>query len=117
MLIKKGLGLAIATILVTGQLYAQTGKQITVTGKVKFPDPSGKEKIYLGQYVGEGFKKAFKAMDSTTLDANNTFKFKVNSSNPDFYQIRVYYMDRIDFWADKEDLTISFRGIDTAKMK
>ncbi|MCO4292848.1 AhpC/TSA family protein [Solitalea sp. MAHUQ-68] len=114
---KRRLGLAVAALFAATSLFAQSGKSITVTGKVKFPDPSGKDKIYLGQYVGEGFNKAFKAIDSTSLDANNTFQFKVNTNKPDFYQIRVYYMDRIDFWADKDDLKISFRGIDTAKVK
>ncbi|UKJ07646.1 TlpA disulfide reductase family protein [Solitalea lacus] len=112
--IKKVLALTLA-LMSAGALYAQSNKQITVTGKVKFPDPTGKYKIYLGQYVGDGFAKAFKAMDSTALDANNTFKFTINTNKPDFYQVRVYYMDRIDFWADKDDLKINFRGIDTAK--
>lgn len=113
---KKGLGLALTMLVGAASLYAQS-KQITVTGKVKFPDPTGKDKIYLGQYVGEGFNRVFKPMDSALLSADNTFKFKINTENPDFYQIRVYYMDRIEFWADKDDLSISFRGIDTAKMK
>ncbi|SMO56434.1 TlpA disulfide reductase family protein [Solitalea koreensis] len=114
---RKILSLIVASILCSGSLMAQSNKQIAVTGKVKFPDPTGKYQIYLGQYEGEGFKKAFKAIDSAKLDANNTFSFKINTQKPDYYQIRVYYMDRIDFWADKDDLKISFRGIDTAKMK
>ena len=101
-----------------GNLFAQKGKQqITITGNVKFPDPTGRFKIYLGQMVGEGFKKVFKALDSTNLDQSNTFKFKVDTKRPDFYQLRVYYMDRIDVWADKDNLSINFRGIDTAKRK
>lgn len=99
-----------------GNIFAQESKQIIVTGNVKFPDPSGKRQIYLGQMRGEGFKKTFVPIDSARLDADNTFNFKINTTTPDFYQIRVYYMDRIDIWADKDNLKIDFRGIDTAKV-
>ncbi|MDR2272502.1 MAG: TlpA family protein disulfide reductase [Sphingobacterium sp.] len=103
-------------LLVAGTLFAQGSKVITVTGHVKFPDPTGKRQIYLGQMKGEGFKKVFTPMDSAVLDNKQNFQFKINTAVPDFYQIRVYYMDRIDIWADKDDLTINFRGIDTAKV-
>lgn len=39
------------------------------------------------------------------------------ADKPDFYQVRVYYFDRIDFWADKDNIHVNVRGIDTAKMK
>jgi len=114
---KTGLLLLAALLCIMCQGYAQKGKYVTFTGKVKFPDPTGKYQIYLGKYVGEGFKRAFKALDSTKLDANNSFSFKVNAEKPDFYQVRVYYFDRIDFWADKDNIHVNVRGIDTAKMK
>lgn len=96
--------------------FGQHNKSITVTGHVKFADPTGKNKIYLGQMQGDGFKKVFVPIDSAKLDTEQKFRFNINSSTPDFYQIRVYYMDRIDIWADKDDLNINFRGIDTAKV-
>ncbi|WP_316837780.1 TlpA disulfide reductase family protein [Pedobacter nutrimenti] len=111
-------------LLLTSTLFAQTpkrnkaiAKEIVVQGEVKFPDPTGKYKIYLGQMKGEGFKKVFSPIDSVQLNADNTFSFHIKTAKPDFYQIRVYYMDRIDFWADKDDLKIKFRGIDTARVK
>lgn len=114
---KKGLILAVAALMMVCSSFAQKGKQVTFTGKVKFPDTEDKYWIYLGKYEGEGFKRAFKALDSTKLDANNSFSFKVNAEKPDFYQVRVYYFDRIDFWADKDNIHVNVRGIDTAKMK
>jgi thiol-disulfide isomerase/thioredoxin len=114
---KKGLILAAMALMIACSCFAQKGKYVTFTGKVKFPDPEGKYQIYLGKYEGEGFKRAFKALDSTKLDANNSFSFKVNAEKPDFYQVRVYYFDRIDFWADKDNIHVNVRGIDTAKMK
>lgn len=102
--------------VVAGALFAQGSKEITVTGHVKFPDPTGKQRIYLGQMKGDGFKKVFTPMDSAILDDKQNFQFKIKTAVPDFYQIRVYYMDRIDIWADRDDLTINFRGIDTAKV-
>lgn len=106
-------------LLMASTLFAQTSKmkaakEITVQGKVQFPDPTGKYKIYLGQMKGEGFKKVFSPIDSVQLNEDHSFSFHIKTAQPDFYQIRVYYMDRIDFWADK-DLKINFRGIDTAK--
>jgi thiol-disulfide isomerase/thioredoxin len=116
-MIKRSLILAIATLLMISSSFAQKGKTVTFTGTVKFPDTENKYPIYLGRYEGEGFKKAFKAIDSTKVDANNNFSFKVPADNPDFYQVRVYYFDRIDFWADKDNIHVNVRGIDTAKMK
>ncbi|MFA4866830.1 MAG: TlpA disulfide reductase family protein [Pedobacter sp.] len=116
-MIKKGLTLAVAVLLMVSSSFAQKGKTVTFTGTVKFPDTEKKYPIYLGKYVGEGFKRAFVAIDSTTLDAKNSFSFKVPADKPDFYQVRVYYFDRIDFWANKDNIHVNVRGIDTAKMK
>ncbi|SMC66462.1 DUF4369 domain-containing protein, partial [Pedobacter nyackensis] len=116
-MIKKSLTLAVAVLLMVSSSFAQKGKTITFTGTVKFPDTENKYQIYLGKYEGEGFKRAFKAFDSTKVDANNNFSFKVPADKPDFYQVRVYYFDRIDFWADKDNIHVNVRGIDTAKMK
>lgn len=116
-MIKKGLTLAIAALLMVSSSFAQKGKTVTFTGNVKFPDTENKYPIYLGKYEGEGFKRAFKAIDSTKVDANNNFSFKVPADKPDFYQVRVYYFDRIDFWADNDNIHVNVRGIDTAKMK
>ncbi|WEK18638.1 MAG: TlpA disulfide reductase family protein [Candidatus Pedobacter colombiensis] len=116
-MIKKSLTLVVAVLLLAGSSFGQKGKTVTFTGTVKFPDTENKYQIYLGKYEGEGFKKAFKAFDSTKVDANNNFSFKVPADKPDFYQVRVYYFDRIDFWADKDNIHVNVRGIDTAKMK
>ena len=116
-MIKRSLILAIAMLMMLSNSFAQKGKTVTFTGTVKFPDTENKYQIYLGKYEGEGFKRAFKAFDSTKVDANNNFSFKVPAETPDFYQVRVYYFDRIDFWADKDNIHVNVRGIDTAKMK
>jgi thiol-disulfide isomerase/thioredoxin len=116
-MIKKGLTLAVAALLMASSSFAQKGKTVTFTGKVKFPDTENKYQIYLGKFEGEGFKKVFKAFDSTKVDANNNFSFKVPAEKPDFYQVRVYYMDRIDFWADNDNIHVNVRGIDTARVK
>ncbi|MBE9599587.1 TlpA disulfide reductase family protein [Pedobacter sp. MC2016-24] len=116
-MIKRSLLFTIAALLMVCSSFAQKGKTVTFTGNVKFPDTENKYPIYLGKYEGEGFKRAFKAIDSTKVDANNNFSFKVPADKPDFYQVRVYYFDRIDFWANKDNIHVNVRGIDTAKMK
>jgi thiol-disulfide isomerase/thioredoxin len=116
-MIKKGLMLAVAALFILSSSFAQKGKTVTFSGTVQFPDTENKYPIYLGKYEGEGFKRAFKAIDSTKVDANNKFSFKVPADKPDFYQVRVYYFDRIDFWANNDNIHVNVRGIDTAKMK
>jgi thiol-disulfide isomerase/thioredoxin len=116
-MIKRSLLLTIAALFMVCSSFAQKGKTVTFTGNVKFPDTENKYPIYLGKYEGEGFKRAFKAIDSTKVDANNNFSFKVPADKPDFYQVRVYYFDRIDFWANNDNIHVNVRGIDTAKMK
>lgn len=116
-MIKKGLIMGIAMLGIISGSFAQKGKTVNFTGSVKFPDTENKYQIYLGKYEGEGFKRAFKAIDSTKVDANNKFSFKVPADKPDFYQVRVYYMDRIDFWANTDNIHVNVRGIDTAKVK
>lgn len=116
-MIKRSLLLTVAALLMVCSSFAQKGKTVTFTGNVKFPDTENKYPIYLGKYEGEGFKRAFVALDSTKVDANNNFSFKVPADKPDFYQVRVYYFDRIDFWSDKDNIHVNVRGIDTAKMK
>ncbi|WP_159452674.1 TlpA family protein disulfide reductase [Pedobacter nyackensis] len=116
-MIKKGLTLAIAALLMISSSFAQKkAKTVTFTGTVKFRDPTNKYPIYLGQYVGEGFSRTFKALDSTKLDANNKFSFKVPADKPDFYDVQVLYSDYLTFWADKDNIHVNLRGIDTAKM-
>ncbi len=116
-MIKRGLILLAVVLCFVSNSYAQMGKVVTFTGTVKFPDPTGKEKIYLGKYIGDDYKRVYKVIDSAQLDANNSFSFKVKVDTPDFYQVKVYYFDRIDFWADKDNIHVNVRGIDTAKMK
>lgn len=116
-MIKRAFILAIASILVLSNSFAQKkGKTITFTGHVEFRDPSGKYPIYLGQYVGDDFDRSFKVLDSTKVDANNNFSFKVPADKPDFYDVQVLYSDYMTIWADKDDIHVNLRGIDTAKM-
>lgn len=115
MLRKYLMSLLMALLSLTAS-QAQTKKNITFSGIVKFPDTSKKLGIYLGKYEGEGFKREFKILDSARLDNSNQFKFQVPASR-EFYEVRVYYMDRVTFWSEKDDIHVAVRGIDTAKMK
>lgn len=115
-MIKKSLFLAVMALLMTTASFAQKGKPLTFTGHVKFPDTENKYPIYLGKYVGDGFSQVFKAIDSTKLDAKNNFSFKIPAGKPGFYEVRVYYFDRIHFWAEHDNIHVNVRGIDTAKM-
>jgi peroxiredoxin len=114
--IRRGLGLAIAVLCLASQLSAQSGKYITVSGKVNFP-PS---KEYQQKFPFLLQKKSGSDMitiDTILLKADSTYSIKVDARKPDLYNIDVYQWDRITFWANKENLRINFRGEDTAKMK
>lgn len=97
-------------------ITAQTN-QITVSGKIQFPDFTNENKIILGIRGGDGIVKEFKALDTIKVNQDSTYSLKLKVATAGFYELRVYYMDRITFWADKENLTINFRGLDTARVK
>ncbi len=107
--------MAIAVLLTISLLYAQPGKYITVSGKVKFPPPKEHQEKFpflLQKRTGDDVK----IIDTIRLKADGSYSFKVNTSKPDLYELDVYKWDQITFWANKENLKIDFRGQDTAKV-
>lgn len=89
-------------------------KSITLSGHVKFADSNDKFGITLNKRneVGE-----FELVKEIKLDSLNHYTFSMETSTPDFYTLDVYKQQRIEFYADNENLEINFRGIDTAKIK
>lgn len=87
---------------------------ISVEGHVKFTDKDNKFGITLNR---RNEKNELEVIKEIKLDAGNKYHFELKVDTPAFYTLDVYKAQRIQFYADDEDLTINFRGIDTAKIK
>jgi thiol-disulfide isomerase/thioredoxin len=90
---------------------AAQNKTITVKGNVQFNEPkfkmelyrfNGNEKVVVGEF---------------DVDANNNYEFKFEVKVPGLYHLDCKKWERISFWAEDENVTINFRGADTAKIK
>ena len=93
-------------------------QKITVKGHVKFADANDKFGITLNKLKDNGeFKNEYEVVKEIKLDADNNYAFDLKVENPEFYRLDVYKQQRVEFYADDEDLEINFRGIDTAKIK
>lgn len=119
---KRFLILGVMALFAASSLYAQTKgaasqkKEITVKGKLQFTkDPFNRTYVNYGIRLskGKGDKKV--ELMRVTPDANGNFSFKVDATNPQLYNLSVYGIEYVDFWAHKDDLTINVRGVDTCR--
>ncbi|MCK0132160.1 TlpA family protein disulfide reductase [Flavobacteriaceae bacterium F08102] len=89
-------------------------KKITVKGHIKFADADDQFGINLTR---RNVDNEYETVKEITLDENNNYRFEIEVDQPKYYTLDVYKQQRVEFYADDEDLTIDFRGIDTAKIK
>ncbi|UNY98750.1 TlpA family protein disulfide reductase [Zhouia spongiae] len=90
-------------------------KTITVKGHIKFADANDKFGVTLTQYNTD--KQEFEVLKEIEVDSANNYSFELDTDTPEFFNLDVYKQQRVEFYADDEDLTINFRGVDTAKIK
>ena len=83
---------------------------ITITGKVEFPDNRFKMSII----KRNGFDKTI--IDSVELNKDGTYAFEMKVDKPGVYSLDCQKWQRVDIWAENEDLEIDFRGMDTSKV-
>jgi peroxiredoxin len=88
--------------------------KITVKGNVKFADANNKFGITVEERNEDNESKVVKEVK---LDSQNNYSFELEADKPKFYTLNVYKQQRVEFYADDENLKINFRGIDTAKVK
>ena len=110
----------VLSVLIIG-LYSCNNSQkqskadkITVKGHVKFADGNDKFGINLKQ---RNTDNEWNTIQEVKLDSDNNYSFEIETKNPEFYWLDVYKQQRVEFYADDENLEINFRGIDTAKIK
>ncbi|TAJ13499.1 DUF4369 domain-containing protein [Marinilabiliaceae bacterium JC017] len=84
---------------------------IVIKGKVQFPDNQFKMMIYRS----EGFDKII--VDSFEVKPDNTYEYTMKVDEPGEYSLDCQKWQRVQFWAEDENLEINFRGQDTAKIK
>lgn len=90
-------------------------KTITVKGHIKFTDPNDRFGVTLTQYNKD--KQEFEVLREIEVDSADNYNFQIETETPEFYNLDVYKQQRVEFYADDEDLTINFRGTDTAKIR
>lgn len=93
---------------------SKTNKKITVKGHVKFADPNDKFGINVTQRDADN---EVHIIQEVTLDEKNNYSFELESEHPEYFTLDVYKQQSVQFYLDDEDLTINFRGIDTASIK
>ncbi|WP_249219679.1 peroxiredoxin [Chitinophaga sp. HK235] len=92
---------------------AQTKRFITVSGKIKFPPPrEQQEKFPFLVQKQEGDDRV--TIDTIRLKPDGTYSIKLDATRPQFYILNEFEEDRLTVWANKENLRIDFRGMDTA---
>lgn len=95
--------------VITSAAFAQ--KTITIKGNVKFPYKQEKMKVVERQ----GFDK--KIIDSCSVNPDGSYELKMKVERPGVYTLDCQMWQSVSFWAEDEDMTIDFRGQDTAKIK
>ncbi|WP_436413010.1 TlpA family protein disulfide reductase [Petrimonas sp.] len=97
-------------LLLATVVYAQEST-ITVRGTVKFPD----EKFPILIYYTDGPERI--DIDSIPLKNDNSFEKRITLPHPGVYRIDVQKWENLSFWGEDEDITVNFRGSDTARVK
>ena len=85
--------------------------KITIKGHVQFTDPDMKMTLF-----------RFKDHNRDTLavvpvDENQNYCINVKIDEPGVYNLDCGYWQGVNIWAEDEDMTIDFRGVDTAAIK
>lgn len=95
--------------------FSQVKKRISINGKVEFLNPEIFQK-YNAIWLKKGIGSDTKTIDSTKINSDGTFSFKLDITKPGIYQLDVVKWQTITFWADN-DINVSCRGYDTARIK
>lgn len=110
-MIKIGRVLVLLCAFLAPALLFSQPKKIVVSGNVKFNEPRAKMMIYRT----DGPEKIIIA--EFDVDVNNNFRQEITVDEPGLYYIDCKKWESIGFWAEDENVSVNFRGMDTAKMK
>ncbi|WP_235938066.1 peroxiredoxin family protein [Chitinophaga solisilvae] len=94
----------------------QAKRYITISGRIKFP-PSAEQQAKFPFRVQKQVGDERVTIDTIHLNADGTYSHKLDATRPQFYILNEFEEDRLTVWANKENLKIDFRGIDTAAIR
>ena len=103
--------LLLTFVILLGACNNQPRNTIILEGKVKFPD--NRFKMYVSQYRDN--EKI--VTDSFQVAEDGSYRYEMNTTIAGEYTLNCQKWQRVNFWAEDENLKIDFRGKDTAKMK
>ncbi|MFA5849158.1 MAG: TlpA disulfide reductase family protein [Bacteroidales bacterium] len=90
-------------------------KTITLKGHVQFDDPKLKMQVF--RYEGQGMDQKKIVLGEFETDKDNNFKFDIKVEEPGICFLDCKSWEKINFWAEDENIEVNFRGQDTAKVK
>lgn len=93
---------------------SQLSNTIKIKGYIQFPEEKKQFGITLNKRNEDYGLEVVKEVE---LDDENNYSFELEVDQPQYYTLDVYKQQSVELYADDADLTINFRGIDTAKIK
>jgi len=90
-------------------------KTITIRGHVQFDDPKLKMQVY--KFEGQGLDQSKIVLGEFETDKDNNFKFDLKVEEPGIFFLDCKGWEKINFWAEDENIEVNFRGLDTSKVK
>lgn len=102
--------LSLALLLVSGILYAQN--KVTISGKVRFIDDNNNKVVVI---KNRGFEKI--VLGEAVIASDKTYSLSVVNEQPEAVYVNCCNSQSVRVWLEDEDMSINFRGVDTAKVK
>ena len=111
-MLKKISFMLIGMVAGAGSLLAQ--QTITIKGRINFPDNENKGDMQITRSAG--FDRV--TYVSTPANDDGTYQLSFRVEEPGEYTLMCQGgHERVNFWAEDENLVINFRGMDTAKVR
>ena len=98
-------------LLVAAAVVSCRDNKVTIKGHVQFTDPD--MQMTLLRFKDHGRD----TLAVVPVDENQNYCITVKIDEPGVYDLNCGYWERVSLWAEDEDMTIDFRGVDTAAIK
>lgn len=102
--------LLLLLVVLVAAISCQNNK-ITIKGHVQFTDPDMKMTLFRFKDHGRD------TLAVVPIDENQNYTITVKIDEPDVYTLDCGMWEKVSLWAEDEDMTIDFRGVDTAAIK
>ncbi len=99
------------TLILMGLSLSNAQQTIKISGNVKFTEPDFKVSVF----QRSGTDKI--TLAETVTDENGDYALSLPVETPGVFTVDCGHWQSVNIWGEDEDLSIKFRGIDTAKVK